>query len=105
MVVQEGIEAEVMQKYREIFSGINLGTECGIIVPTEWQQDILTFTEGDCLKVEVPARFLVEDTSVEDQEIVTKIKSAIKLTQTEPVVILELPLDFLLESRFKIGVL
>jgi hypothetical protein len=47
----------------------------------------------------------VEDTSVEDQEIVTKIKSAIKLTQTEPVVILELPLDFLLESRFKIGVL
>ncbi len=105
MIVQEGVDGEVIQQYRKIFSEFRAGNECGIILPTEWQQGILTFTESDCLKVELPARFMMEGASPEDQEIYNKIKSAITLTKTEPVVILELPLDFLLGSGFKVEVL
>lgn len=105
MVVQEGLDGEVIQEYRNIFNEFHAGTQCGIIVPTEWQQEILTFTEGDCLKVSIPVQFMLEGVSPEDQEIYNKIKSAITLTKTETVVILELPLNFLLESGFKVEVL
>ena len=105
MIVQEGIGEEVIQEYRKIFNGIHTGNECGVIVPAEWQQEILTFTEEDCLKVSIPAQFMLEGASPEDQELYNKINSAITLTKTETVVILELPLDFLLESGFKVEVL
>jgi hypothetical protein len=102
LVLPEELGQDVVAEYTKIIEGICNGKETGIILSADTYSSLISYKVGEVLSVALPSKLMAENATEQEKTIFTRIKEALKKSETAPWVILTLPFDFLSTELFEI---